>query len=167
MIVNAIKKTALALMVVAGVTTAPVQAHHSFAMYDLSKPKAITGVLVRSNPDAFHYQMFLAQLDTDRKSVVRDKAGKPVIWVIELQGAAEVASKGINAENFPAGSIVSVAFFPLRNGQPGGSQTGLGLFRCPAKTPPKAGQHCNSVDGRKNFGGEFAADIEEAKVAAN
>lgn len=166
MTMKAIKQVALALTAIAGMTTVAVQAHHSFGMYDLSKPSAITGVLVRSNPDAFHYQMFLAQLDADRKKVVRDKDGKPVIWVIELEGAAKVASEGITANNFPAGAIVSVAFYPLRNGNPGGARVALGLFKCPEKTPPKVGKYCDSVDGRQHFGGEFPAAVVEGKVTA-
>lgn len=165
MTIKAIKKAALALTA-AVIITVPVQAHHSFAMYDLSKRMAITGVLVRSNPDAFHYQMFIAQLDANRKSVLRDQAGKPLIWVIELEGAAQVASKGVTAGNFPAGAIVSVGFYPLRNGNPGGARVGLGLFKCPAKTPPAVGKHCDGVEGGQQFGGEIPADIAEAKVAA-
>lgn len=164
MIKKAIKNTAFALMA-AGITS--VQAHHSFGMYDLTKPTVITGVLVRTNPDAFHYQMFLAQLDADRKKVVRDKDGKPVIWVIELEGAAKVASEGITDKNFPAGSIVSAGFFPLRNGNPGGARVGLGISKCPEKTPPSAGKHCDSVEGGQQFGNKLPAGTEEAKVTAN
>lgn len=165
MIMKAIAKNAvLALTVAAGVTPVPVQAHHSFAMYDTTKPYAVTGVLVRTNPDAFHYQLFIAQLDADRKGIVRDKDGKPVVWAVELEGAAQVAAMGINAKNFEPGVIVSAGFFPLRNGNPGGAGGGeLGVVKCPEKTPPAAGMFCDGVEGSQSFGSSHPADIEEAK----
>ncbi len=168
MIAKAIKNASLAFAVNVGMITLPAQAHHSFAMYDLSKPRAITGVLVRSNPDAFHYQMFIAQLDIDRKKLVRGKDGKPVIWVIEQQGAAVIASQGITEKNFPPGAIVSIGFYPLRNGKPGGSREHLGLFKCPGRTVPMPGKYCNSVDGSQSFGsGDIPDGIAEGSGLAN
>lgn len=160
-----IRNVALVLTAIAGMATVPVQAHHSFAMYDTAKPVAVTGVLVRSNPDAFHYQMFIAQLDADRKAVVRDKDGKPVIWAVELEGAAQVASQGVTEKNFPAGTIVSIGFYPLRNGNPGGTRNEFGLFKCPEKTPPAANAYCDSVTGNETFGeGVIPAGIDEGKA---
>lgn len=137
----------------------PTQAHHSFAMYDTSKPEAITGVLVRTNPDAFHYQLFIAQLNPERTKVIRDAAGDPVIWVVEMEGAGQVASEGVTEANFPAGTIVSIGFYPLRNGDPGGTRNQFGFFRCPDKTAPAAGKMCDQVEGGQLFGeGELPPD---------
>ncbi|MDR3475268.1 MAG: DUF6152 family protein [Devosia sp.] len=160
-----VKNLAMALAAIAVMTPVAAEAHHSFAMYDMTKSYALTGVLVRSNPDAFHYQMFIAQLDAERKAIVRDQAGEPVIWVIELAGAAEMASKGITANSFTPGAIVSVGYHPLRNGSPGGAGLDLGLYKCPEKTPPAPGKFCDSVNGGQSFLGEFPPGTEEGHVA--
>jgi len=40
---------------------------------------------------------------------------------------------------------------PLRSGEQAGSREG-NLYKCPAKTPPAAGKHCDSVDGSTKHG---------------
>lgn len=159
--------TVMAFTAITVMAPLPARAHHSFSMYNITTPVAITGVLVRSNVDAFHYQMFIAQLNQERKSVVLDKHGKPVFWAIELDGAATVAREGITEKNFPPGTIVSVGFYPLRNGSPGGARNRLGLYTCPGKTTPASGRHCDSVEGSRAFGGQFAPGTKEAKVTAD
>lgn len=144
----------------------PAQAHHSFAMYDTDTPVAITGVVVRSNPDAFHYQMFIGQLNEDRTRVLRDASDEPIIWVIEMEGAGQMAAEGVDDVSFPAGTIVSVGFYPLRDGSAGGTRNVFGLYRCPDDTPPAAGQMCDSVDGGQLYGsGELPT--EEASLLAS
>jgi hypothetical protein len=142
----------------------PAEAHHSFAMYDTTKPTAVTGILTRTSPDAFHFQMFIAQLNMERTKVLRDKSGQPIIWVVELRDTAAVAATGITESSFPPGTIVSVGFYPLRDGKPGGTRNELGVYRCPDKTPPAAGKMCDSVAGSKPYGpGKLPAT--EATVA--
>jgi hypothetical protein len=94
----------------------PTNAHHSFAMFDGSQYRVFTGVVVRINPDANHLQIFFAPLDDERKSVVRDDAGNPVIWAVEMAGAAQAAQMGISVNGFSPGTIFSVGLHPLRNG---------------------------------------------------
>jgi len=130
----------------------PSNAHHSFAMFDGSQFKVFTGVVVRINPDANHLQIFFAPLDDERKSVIRDDKGQPVIWAVEMAGAAQAAQMGISVNGFSPGTIFSVGLPPLRNGQPGGDRGQSGLFKCPANTPPAAGLHCDSVDGSTSHG---------------
>lgn len=155
----------LALATVGAIASgAPAQAHHSFAMYDTSVGVAITGVVVRANPDAFHYQMFIAQLNTERTRVLRDANDEPIIWVVEMAGAGQVASQGVTESNFPAGTIVSVGFYPLRDGSPGGTRNEFGLFRCPDATPPAAGAMCDTVEGGAPYG-EGELPTLEASVA--
>lgn len=131
---------------------APAGAHHSFAMFDGSQMKVFTGVVVRINPDANHLQIFFAPLDDERKSVVRDDAGDPIIWAVEMAGAAQAAQQGISVNGFAPGTIFSVGLHPLRNGQPGGDRGRSGLFKCPDNTPPAPGQHCDSVEGSTSHG---------------
>src|SRR5574339_368700 len=70
-------------------------AHHSFAMYDEKKTYVFTGVVTRISPDANHLQIFFSPLDDARKAVVRDAAGQPVLWGVELRAASQVAREGV------------------------------------------------------------------------
>lgn len=136
---------------------APLQAHHSFAPYDMQKTKILTGVVTRVNPDANHLQIYFAEMNAERTNVVRDKDNKPIIWSVEMAGSAASAQDGISVNSFPSGTVFSVAVHPARNGDTSGFREGP-LFKCPpdAKStavppralPPKPGQHCDSVEGR-------------------
>src|SRR5687768_781852 len=113
---------------------APVQAHHSFSIFDASITKVFTGVVTRVNPDANHLQIFFAVMNDERTNVVRDSAGKPVVWAVEMAGSAASARDGISVNAFPPGTIFTVGLHPLRSGEPAGDRD-LALFKCPAKTP--------------------------------
>lgn len=132
---------------------APAFAHHSFAAYNMDQVKVFTGVVTRVNPDANHLQIFFAPMNQARKNVLRDSNNKPVLWAVEMAGSAQSAQEGISVNTFPPGTIFSVAMHPLRNGGPAGSRvTPGGLFKCPEKTPPAAGKHCDSVPGNTHLG---------------
>jgi len=143
---------AAVLMLAWLIAVAPVQAHHSFAMYDQQKTYVFTGVVTRVTPDASHLQIFFVPLNEKREAVVRDAAGQPVVWTVELRGAATVARDGVTVEGFPPGTIFSVGLHPLRTGRPAGGRGESGLFRCPPKTPPAPGRHCDSVAGSAAHG---------------
>jgi hypothetical protein len=137
-------------------------AHHSFSMYDPRKTYVLTGVVTRISPEPSHLQMFFGVLDEAREKVIRDESGEPIIWSVELRGAAQVARDGITVDEFPPGTIFSVGLHPLRNGLPGGGRAEFGLFRCPADTPPAPGRHCDSVDGATSHGqGELPRPTHE------
>jgi hypothetical protein len=127
-------------------------AHHSFALYDMETTKTFTGVVTRVNPDANHLQIFFAEMNPERKNVIRDSDGKPIIWAIEMTGSAQAAADGISVGTFPPGTIFSSALHPLRSGEKAGSRVGP-MFKCPEKKPPAAGKHCDSVEGRVQLGG--------------
>ena len=131
----------------------PVYAHHSFSIFDASVTKTFTGVVTRVNPDANHLQIFFAPMNEVRKNVERSADGKPIVWAVEMAGSAASAQSGISVNAFPAGTIFTVSLHPLRSGEPAGAREGA-LFKCPAKTPPVAGQHCDSVEGRIQIGGD-------------
>jgi hypothetical protein len=151
--------SAAAFMV--GCLVAPLQAHHSFAPFDMQKTKVLTGVVTRVNPDANHLQIYFVEMNAERTNVVRDKDGKYVTWSVEMAGSAASAQDGISVNAFPEGTVFSVAVHPARNGDTSGFREGP-LFKCPPNpkstaTPPKAqppkpGQHCDSVEGRTAFG---------------
>jgi hypothetical protein len=133
--------------------SAIVQAHHSFAMYDLQKTRVFTGVVTRVDPAPNHLQIFFAPMNDERKNVIRDDAGEPVVWSVEMQGSSQAAREGISVSSFPRGTIFSVGLHPLRNGDTAGAREG-GIFKCPEGTPPAAGMHCDSVDGHVALGDE-------------
>jgi hypothetical protein len=128
------------------------QAHHSFAMYDMNLTHVLTGVVTRVDPNANHLQIFFVPLNEARSQVIRDDNGDPVVWAVEMAGAAAAARDGISVNGFPRGTIISVGLHPLRNGFPAGGRGNYGLFKCPPNTPPAPGMHCDSVDGATSHG---------------
>jgi uncharacterized protein DUF6152 len=131
---------------------AGVDAHHSFAMYDVKKTYVMTGVVTRVDPNPNHLQLFFAPLNDARDQVIRDVKGEPIIWAVEMAGASLAARDGISVNAFPRGTIISVGLHPLRNGFPAGGRGESGLFKCPPDTPPAAGKHCDSVAGATSHG---------------
>jgi hypothetical protein len=140
------RKTLLAsAAMLLALSAAGAAAHHSFAMYDTKQTYVMTGIVTRIDPNPNHLQMFVAPLNDARDQVLKDAKGEPIVWAIEMDGAALEARDGVTVNGFPRGTIVSVGLHPLRNGFPGGGRGESGLFRCPADTPPAPGMHCDSV----------------------
>jgi hypothetical protein len=110
-------------------------AHHSFAMYDQSQVKTLTGKLTRYIPGANHAQLIFELLEADGSPVL-DDAGKPVLWGVETGPAARIAQQGVTPDNFPNGTIVTVTLNPLRNGKTFGAMAqGARLIRCGKEVP--------------------------------
>ena len=145
------RPTLLATLALLSAAVTPVIAHHSFSIYNAEVTKVYTGVVTRVNPDANHLQIFFAPMNAERKNVERGPDGKPLIWAVEMTGSAAAAAQGISVNSFPPGTIFSVGMHPLRSGEQAGSLEG-NLFKCPAKTPPAAGKHCDSVEGSTKHG---------------
>lgn len=142
-----------AVLVLALTIVVPARAHHSFAAYNMDVTKVFTGVVTRVNPDANHLQIFFAPMNDERKNVLRDADGKPVIWAVEMGGSAQMAREGVTVDLFPPGTIFSVGLHPLRDGQPAGTRGPNGaMYKCPAKTPPPPGKHCDAVEGSTVIG---------------
>ena len=135
-----------------GIFPGPASAHHSFAMYDGQKTYVFTGVVTRVSPDPSHLTIFFSPLNEQRDAVIRDAAGKPVIWSVELRSASQVSLEGVTSRSFPPGTIFSIGLHPLRSGLSGGGRGKSGLFKCPPNTPPAAGKHCDSVAGSTSHG---------------
>lgn len=152
-IFNKIAKPLAAIVALATLIGTPVQAHHSFAMYDMRNIRVFTGVVTRVDPAANHLAIFFAPMNEERKNVLRDEAGEPIVWSVEMQGSAAMARQGVSVNSFPAGTVFSVGLHPLRNGENAGSREG-GLFKCPERTPPEPGMHCDSVEGSIQIGNE-------------
>jgi hypothetical protein len=136
-----ILKTSLAAGLVA-LLAMPALAHHSFAMYDMTKSETVTGTLTRYVPGANHAQLHFDVLDKDGKVVMKD--GKPLKMGVETGSAASLARQGVTVDAFPVGTIITVAMHPLRNGKPFGALDNL-LIKC-GTTLPKGG--CTKETGK-------------------
>jgi hypothetical protein len=113
--------------------SAGVAAHHSFAMYDMSKTETLTGRLARFVPGANHAQIYFELIGADG-APVRDAGGQPVVWGVEMGPAAQVARQGITVKDFPPGTIMTVTLHPLRNGNAFGSLDGA-IIKCGMEMP--------------------------------
>lgn len=115
-----------------GVMTQSALAHHSFAMYDQTTTKTLTGTLVRYIPGANHAQLIFDVLAPDGTPVTED--GKPLRWGVETGSAAALARRGVAPKTFPEGTIFTVTLYPLRDGRPFGAMAGM-LIKCGAAMP--------------------------------
>ena len=156
----AARSTAAAACVLsAALLAGAAQAHHSYSMYDGSVYKVITGVMVRVVPNAAHFEMHIVPLNEARNALVRDEAGEPLVWVVQMERAREAAEQGINRESFPQGTVLSIGLHPRRDGLPAGDRGEAGLYRCPEDGVPDPGVDCDSVQGSTSFGpGEIPED---------
>ncbi len=114
------------------VMSVPTLSHHSFAMYDLTKSRTMTGKLVRYIPGSNHAQLVFDVLDADGKPVLEN--GKPARWGVETASAAALARQGVSPKTFPDGTIFTVTLHPLRDGRPFGAIAGL-LIKCGLTMP--------------------------------
>lgn len=121
---------ASAVLLVVMVT--PALSHHSFAMYDLTKTRTMSGKLVRYIPGANHAQLIFDVIDAAGKPVVEN--GKPAQWGVETASAAALARQGVSPKTFPEGTVFTVAVHPLRDGRPFGAMAGL-LIKCGTAMP--------------------------------
>jgi hypothetical protein len=97
--------TALAL------TTGPAQAHHSFAMFDMTKEVTVTGTVRQfqwTNPHAY------IQL------IAKDAGGHDVEYSLEMGAPMYLYARGWRPSSIRAGMRITVTLNPLRNGRPGG-----------------------------------------------
>lgn len=154
---NKLSRFFAAAAVIAGLLGAPAQAHHSFAMYDMQNVRVFTGVVTRVDPAPNHLAIFFAPMNEERKNVLRDENGEPIIWSVEMGGSAAMARQGISVNAFPQGTVFSMGLHPLRNGENAGALEG-GLFKCPERTPPEPGMHCDSVEGAQHIFDEPLAE---------
>ena len=141
----------LAGIIFIGIMTTPALAHHSFAMYDQTHTKTLTGKLTRFVLGANHAQLLFELLKSDGKPEL-DANGKPVVWGVETGSAKSLASSGVTVETFPAGTILTVSLMPLRDGRNFGAMTLTGgiLIGC-GTTMPEGG--CTEKTGKVYLSG--------------
>lgn len=100
------------LMLAAGVT--PGYAHHSYAMFDMTKSTDLTGVLKDVNWNNPHTSLILA---------VTGEGGQTAEWHMEAGPPAFMLRAGLKRDDLAnrIGSKVTVTFHPLKEGRTGGS----------------------------------------------
>ena len=97
-------------------TPAAVSAHHSHAMFDMTKEVTITGTVTNysyRNPHVFLH------LD------VRNDKGEVASWAVEMSNISNMQSRGIYLSTFKPGDVVTVKINPLRDGRLGGNYTSV------------------------------------------
>lgn len=90
----------------------PVQAHHSFAMFDKEHLVTIQGVVRKvewTNPHVFVFV-----------EVPNPKGGAGTQYALECTSPNVLMRSGWKPGTLKVGDSVSVGMYPLRNGQPGG-----------------------------------------------
>jgi hypothetical protein len=120
----------------------PAEAHHSFAMYDLTQTKTLTGRLTRFIPGANHAQLIFELIDENGDAIIGDD-GRPETWGVETGPAAQIANQGITVRSFPVGTILTVTLNPLRDGRTAGSLDGA-IIHCGTELPDGG---CSSATG--------------------
>jgi hypothetical protein len=90
-------------------------AHHSFAMFDMTKETTVEGTIA-------NYQWTNPHIWVDVVAI--DKAtNKEEKWSFEGSGPSQLKPLGWKESDLKVGDHVVVAFHPLRSGEHGGSMT--------------------------------------------
>lgn len=142
--------TMTAAVVILGLAVVPVFAHHSYAMYDQTVERTLTGKLVRFIIGANHSQ-FIFELVDDHGNVMME-GGQPVQWGVETGPAVTLGRQGITPDSFKIGTVFTVTLNPLRDGRNFGAMRGAGLIMC-GMTLPTGG--CNENTGKAYGRGGF------------
>lgn len=106
-----------AVLCASAMIAGPVQAHHSFAMFDMTKQSTIEGTVKAfqfANP---HIWIYLVVTDP--------KTGRTTQWQIEGSSPNTLARLGWNRSTIKSGDKAKIVVNPLRNGKPGGSLVSL------------------------------------------
>ena len=144
-------KQALLATIAAVMMAAPAWAHHSFAMYDQTVTKTLSGKLTRYVPGANHAQLLFVVVDNDGNVMMKD--GKPYQFGVETGSAIAMARNGVTVKTMAEGSFITVRFYPLRDGRDFGALAGM-LISC-GKAMPRGG--CTAESGQRLIGESFNA----------
>lgn len=102
-----------AVLIMGGVN---LDAHHSHAMFDMTREVSITGTVTAyayRNPHVFLY------VD------VKADDGTVQNWAVEMSNISNMESRGIYLSTFKPGDTVTVKLNRLRDGRPGGNYTSV------------------------------------------
>jgi hypothetical protein len=126
----------------------PAYSHHSFAMYDMTAEKTVTGKLIRFIPGANHAQILFTLIDDNGEPVI-DEKGEDVVWGVEMGPAARISQQGVTVKNFPAGTVLTATLHPLRDGRNFGAMGNTGIIKCGSELPADG---CNAETGESYLG---------------
>jgi hypothetical protein len=113
-------KTALRVLLVALVASLPASvaiAHHSFAMFDRTVEKVITGRVARWQFNSPHSWLYIN---------VKNADGTETLWSFEGSAPPSLLPRGVNGSSFEPGSTVTISYCPMKDGRAAG---GLGWVR--------------------------------------
>ena len=105
------KALTVAILLSAAAAT-PALAHHSFAMFDMSKQVSITGTVKDFQYTNPHSWVIVMATGPD---------GKQTEWGFESEGPSTLLRAGIKHSSLNAGDKVTAQAFPMRDGRPAGS----------------------------------------------
>jgi hypothetical protein len=111
---STLKWSGLLAIVVALAVVSPALAHHSHAMFDHGREVTLSGTVTQfvfRNPHAFLYF-----------DAANDK-GEVVNYWIEMSNLTNMIRRGVGQGTFKPGDTITVNFYPLKDGRPGGSYT--------------------------------------------
>ena len=90
----------------------PLEAHHSFSMFDHEKKITVSGTLKEFEWTNPHCWLHIAAPDP--------ATGKIVEWAFEMGSIGQIAQQGWKIDSVKAGDKVTVEAYPLKDGSHGG-----------------------------------------------
>jgi len=126
---------ALTVAATALLTSAPLFAHHSGAMFDREKVVTVSGTVTEFDYAYPHTWLYVS---------VKDDAGTETVWAFETEGPSALMRAGIRKSSLMVGDKVTVQCNPLRDGRPAGAWIavtkvdGTRLLPRPTQVPPVA-----------------------------
>src|ERR1044071_2781105 len=103
-------KTALRVPLVALValflTSTVAIAHHSFAMFDRSVEKVITGTVARWQFNSPHSWLYIN---------VKNPDGTETLWSFEGAAPPQILPRGVTGTSFVPGTTVTLSYCPMRS----------------------------------------------------
>ncbi|WP_336980598.1 DUF6152 family protein [Altererythrobacter fulvus] len=106
-----------ALLLATAFVAPPAGAHHSYAMFDMTKTVVLDATIVRfrwQNPHSF----------IEANAAVK---GKGELWAIEMNSPNNLINEGWKRTTLKPGDKVKLYVHPLRDGSKGGSYAGVRL----------------------------------------
>jgi hypothetical protein len=113
---------ALTAPLLASMLALPASAHHSFAMFDRTIEKVVTGTVVRWQFNSPHSWLYLN---------VKGGDGGTTLWSFEGSAPPQLLQRGITGASFEPGATITISYCPMKDGRPAG---GLGWVRLPNGT---------------------------------
>jgi hypothetical protein len=98
--------------IAAALMATPVNAHHSFAMFDGEETVTLDGRVTEFQWTYPHAWILI---------MVGEEGGGETRWAFELPSPGGLARNGWLPNSLEAGMEVTISAHPLRDGQPGGS----------------------------------------------